>query len=146
MKNLKEIWSGVRLDAEKIKENYFAELLSIGVHGRTRLAVKLEDVDNYFYGSLMNLYISENDKDYRVKSFVRFTEKKEGNYETHYMVRIEHLKDSDKFRFTLTAGGNYSKYPRRRDAEGDMFELTVEEMSSVRTWKNILSRFSSIVQ
>lgn len=83
MKNLKEIWSGIRLDAELIKQNYNAELLGIGVHGMTRLAVKLEDADlEFIQGSLKELYVSENDKDYTVRSFVRFTEKnKEGNTE-----------------------------------------------------------------
>lgn len=69
----------------------------------TRLAVKLEDADlEFIQGSLKELYVSENDKDYTVRSFVRITEKnEEGNYETYYMVKIEHLRDSDKFRFTL---------------------------------------------
>ena len=63
MKNLKEIWSGIRLDAELIKQNYNAELLGIGVHGMTRLAVKLEDADlEFIQGSLKELYVSENDK------------------------------------------------------------------------------------
>ena len=76
MKNLKEIWSGIRLDAELIKQNYNAELLGIGVHGMTRLAVKLEDADlEFIQGSLKELYVSENDKDYTVRSFVRITEK-----------------------------------------------------------------------
>ena len=98
MKNLKEIWSEIRLDAELIKQNYNAELLGIGVHGMTRLAVKLEDADlEFIQGSLKELYVSENDKDYTVRSFVRITEKnEEGNYETYYMVKIEHLRDSDK--------------------------------------------------
>ena len=29
----------------------------------------------------------------------------EGKYGTYYMVKIEHLRDSDNFRFTLQTGG-----------------------------------------
>lgn len=145
MKNLKEIWSGIRLDAELIKQNYNAELLGIGVHGMTRLAVKLEDADlEFIQGSLKELYVSENDKDYTVRSFVRITEKnEEGNYETYYMVKIEHLRDSDKFRFILQTGGPDPKRKKRLGV--DMFECTSTEMKNIRSWKSVLSGFSCLV-
>lgn len=148
MKNLKEIWSGVRLDAIEIKEAYYAELLSIGVHGRTRLAVKLIDVNQeFYYGSLKGLYVSENETDYRVRSFVKFTEKNKetGEEESKYVVRIEHGKDKDNFKFTLTAGGlKYVNHPHPEITEHDSFELTVEELGRVTTWNEILSKFSSL--
>lgn len=145
MKNLKEIWSGIRLDAELIKQNYNAELLGIGVHGMTRLAVKLEDADlEFIQGSLKELYVSENDKDYTVRSFVRFTEKnEEGKYGTYYMVKIEHLRDSDNFRFTLQTGGPDPNKKKRLGV--DMFECTSTETKNIRSWKSVLSGFSCLV-
>lgn len=111
----------------------------------TRLAVKLEDADlEFIQGSLKELYVSENDKDYTVRSFVRITEKnEEGNYETYYMVKIEHLRDSDNFRFTLQTGGPDPNKKKRLGV--DMFECTSTEMKNIRSWKSVLSGFSCLV-
>lgn len=111
----------------------------------SRSAVKLEDADlEFIQGSLKELYVSENDKDYTVRSFVRITEKnEEGNYETYYMVKIEHLRDSDKFRFTLQTGGPDPKRKKRLGV--DMFECTSTEMKNIRSWKSVLSGFSCLV-
>lgn len=98
----------------------------------------------FIQGSLKELYVSENDKDYTVRSFVRITEKnEEGNYETYYMVKIEHLRDSDKFRFTLQTGGPDPKRKKRLGV--DMFECTSTEMKNIRSWKSVLSGFSCLV-
>ena len=45
MKNLKELWSAVLEGQEEQKNNYYATLVQIGVHGRSKFYVSEDDIE-----------------------------------------------------------------------------------------------------
>ena len=57
MKNLKELWSAVLEGQEEQKNNYYATLVQIGVHGRSKFYVSEDDIENQFGENLRELFM-----------------------------------------------------------------------------------------
>lgn len=73
MKDLYEIWQGVSQEGREIKENYYATLIRIGVHGKSTFIVSEEDIDKGFGEGFEKLF--SLDKNVPIGLVVRFVDK-----------------------------------------------------------------------
>ena len=99
MKNLKELWSAVLEGQEEQKNNYYATLVQIGVHGRSKFYVSEDDIENQFGENLRELFMPK-DCNNRVRSIVVIERLSNENEEQKYTIFIlEHSQDQENNEF-----------------------------------------------
>jgi hypothetical protein len=143
MKNLKELWSAVLEGQEEQKNNYYATLVQIGVHGRSKFYVSEDDIENQFGENLRELFMPK-DCNNRVRSIVVIERLSNENEEQKYTIFIlEHSQDQENNEFIA----------RLKNYKGEIVgtKLTMDEyreeftksfdITTIKCWKDILDLF-----
>lgn len=86
MKNFYDIWQNVCQEGEEIKENYYATLTKIGVHGKSTLSVSKEDIDKKFGAGFDKLF--SPDKKIPVRLVVSFNNGDDGKIKSGHLINI----------------------------------------------------------
>lgn len=149
MKNLKELWSAVLEGQEEQKNNYYATLVQIGVHGRSKFYVSEDDIENQFGENLRELFMPK-DCNNRIRSVIviecldeqtEIKPKPGGEYKTLFI--LEHSQDQENNEFIA----------RLKNYKGEIVgtELTMDEyreeftksfdITTIKCWKDILDLF-----
>lgn len=147
MKNLKELWSAVLEGQEEQKNNYYATLVQIGVHGRSKFYVSEDDIENQFGENLRELFMPK-DCNNRVRSIIVIksldeqTEIKPKRV-CRTLFKLKHSQDQGNNEFTAwleTYRGETVGTELTIDEYREKFTKSFD-ITTIKCWKDILDLF-----
>lgn len=153
MKNLNEVWSLIGQEQKEIENNYYAILTNIGIHGRSKFVIFIDDIDKEFKSdkNIKNLFMSEN-KDIRVLSDIIIrTDKRETvitdegkafRYEIWHRFNILHNQGEEYFYCRMKKlSGVFIDPENLSREEYDKECLRKFNPETIKSWKDIIDLF-----
>lgn len=148
MKSLQEIWSNVGQETEELKTNYYATLLTIGIHGRTRISVSENDIDKKFGNNFRRLFMPDN-KNVKIRLTVKikYENLKDDNdtKSSRYLIYIHNMDKNLNKNIFKAELRKYEGQPVGRDIESDEeYEekfCKIIDSDKIESWKDIISIF-----